>query len=42
MKEIKYDNFIPVLCVCENCCDTIYYGSGTVINYGSVSDFLTS
>jgi hypothetical protein len=35
-------NFI--LCVCENLCDTIpfSYGSGTVINYGSGSDFLKS
>jgi hypothetical protein len=31
---------IFILCVCENFCDI--YGSGTVINYGSGSDFLTS
>jgi hypothetical protein len=28
--------------VCENLCDSIYNGSGTVNNYGSGSDFLTS
>ncbi len=31
-----------ILCVCENFCETIFYGSETVINYGSDSDFLTS
>jgi hypothetical protein len=33
-----------ILCVCENFCDTIllHNGSGTVINYGSGSEFLTS
>jgi len=36
MKEIKYT---LLHCVCENFCDSIlqYYGSGTVINYGSRS-----
>jgi hypothetical protein len=33
-------NFI--LWICENLCDTIYYGSRTLINYGSGSDFLKS
>jgi hypothetical protein len=41
MKEIKYT---ILYCVCENLCDSILYGSGTVsgtvINYGSDSDFL--
>jgi hypothetical protein len=38
----QMQNFI--LCVCEYLCDTIpfSYGSGTVINYGSGSDFLKS
>jgi hypothetical protein len=29
-------------CVCENYCDSIYYSSGTVINYGTGSKFLSS
>ncbi len=43
MKENKYT---ILYCVCENFCDSFYYcsgsssGSGTVINYGSGSDFL--
>ena len=28
--------------MCENFCDVIYYGSGTVINYGSGSEFSSS
>jgi hypothetical protein len=43
MKEIKYT---VLYCVCEKFCDTVYYSSGsgscsgTLINYGSGSDFL--
>jgi hypothetical protein len=33
-------NFI--LCVCENFVIPFYYGSGTVTNYASGADFLTS
>jgi hypothetical protein len=28
--------------VCENFCDVIYYSSGTVIDYGSGSEFSSS
>jgi hypothetical protein len=35
----RMHNFVQ--CVCENFCD-LYYGSGTVINYGSGFYFLTS
>ena len=43
-KNVKWRNQIHnfILCVCGTFCDTIYYGSGTVINYGFGSDIFTS
>ncbi len=44
MFKKKENKYTSLYCVSENFCDSFYYGSGsgsgTVINYGSGSDFL--